>query len=43
MNHWLFVTASYSLSILATVAMVWLSYRQMRKAEARAEALKARR
>ena len=40
MNPWPFVTAAYGLTLLATAALVLLSWRSMRKAEASAERLK---
>jgi hypothetical protein len=40
MNPWPFVIAAYALTLLATTALVILSWRSMRKAEAAAEQLK---
>ena len=40
MNPWPFVTAAYALTLLATAALVLLSWRSMRKAEAAAEQLR---
>ncbi len=40
MNPWPFVIAAYALTLLATAALVLLSWRWMRKAEAAAEQLK---
>ena len=40
MNPWPFVTAAYALTFLATAALVLLSWRSMRKAEAAAEQLR---
>ncbi|HMI40349.1 MAG TPA: heme exporter protein CcmD [Sphingomicrobium sp.] len=40
MNPWPFVTAAYALTLLATAALVLLSWRSMRKAEAAAENLR---
>jgi len=40
MNPWPFVIAAYTLTLLATAALVLLSWRSMRKAEAAAEQLR---
>ena len=40
MNPWPFVIAAYALTLLATAALVLLSWRSMRKAEAAAEQLR---
>ena len=40
MNPWPFVIAAYALTLLATAALVLLSWRAMRKAEAAAEHLR---
>jgi hypothetical protein len=40
MNPWPFVAAAYTLTLLATAALVLLSWRAMRKAEAAAEQLR---
>jgi heme exporter protein D len=40
MNPWPFVAAAYALTLLATAALVILSWRSMRKAEAAAEQYK---
>ena len=40
MNPWPFVIAAYALTLLATAALILLSWRSMRKAEAAAERLK---
>ena len=37
MNPWPFVAAAYALTLLATAALVILSWRSMRRAEAAAE------
>jgi len=37
MNPWPFVIAAYALTLLATAALVLLSWRSMRKAEAAVE------
>lgn len=42
MNHWPFIIASYLLTLIGTVGVAAYSYRAMRRAEARAEALKDR-
>jgi Heme exporter protein D (CcmD) len=39
-NHWLFVAAAYALTVVGTVGLAWSSYRDMRRAEAAAAALK---
>ena len=40
MNPWPFVAAAYALTLLATAALVLLSWRSMRKAESDAEQLR---
>ncbi len=40
MNPWPFVIAAYGLTLLATAALVLLSLRSMRRAEAAAEQLR---
>ena len=40
MNPWPFVIAAYALTLLATAALVLLSWRAMRKAEAAVEQIK---
>ena len=40
MNPWPFVIAAYALTLLATAALVILSWRSMHKAEAAAEQLR---
>ena len=40
MNPWPFVIAAYALTILATAALVLLSWRSMRRAEAAVEHLR---
>jgi len=40
MNHWSFVTAAYSVALLATAGLLARSYLSMRKAESAAEKLK---
>ena len=40
MNPWPFVTAAYALTLFATAALVLLSWRSMRTAEAAAEQLR---
>ena len=37
MNPWPFIIAAYALTLLATAALVLLSWRAMRRAEAAAE------
>jgi hypothetical protein len=43
MNHWPFIVGAYALTLLPTLALVAASYFGMRKAEARADALKGER
>ena len=40
MNHWPFIIAAYAVTLGATFALLILSWRQMRNAEAKADALK---
>ena len=40
MNHWPFIAGAYVLTLLPTLALVGMSYRAMRRAEAQADALK---
>ena len=40
MNHWPFIIAAYGLSIGSTVALTAASFTAMRRAEARAEAVR---
>jgi len=40
MNPWPFVIAAYAVAILATAALVLLSFATMRRAEAAADALR---
>jgi hypothetical protein len=40
MNHWPFIVGAYALTILPTLALVAVSYRAMRRAEAQADALR---
>lgn len=42
MNHWAFVTAAYAATFIGTTAVLVLTYLSMRRAEAAAESLKAR-
>jgi len=42
MNHWPFVIASYAIVLFGTAAILVSSYAAMRKSEAKAEKLKAR-
>jgi hypothetical protein len=39
MNAWPFIVAAYALTLVGTVALVALSWRAMRRAEAEADAL----
>lgn len=43
MNHWSFVIAAYSVTLVATAALLLWSFASMRKAEAAAEKLKRER
>ena len=43
MNHWAFVMAAYSLTIVATLGLVGWAMLAMRRAEADADAVKRRR
>ena len=43
MNQWAFVAAAYSLTAVATLALLGRSWVSMRQAEARAEAAKPQR
>lgn len=40
MSHWPFIVAAYAIAITGTVALTWASFRDMRRAEAAAAALK---
>ena len=40
MNHWPFIIAAYGLTALGTLGLSVASWRAMRKAEARADALR---
>ena len=40
MNHWAFVTAAYAVTIAATGGLLLWAWLSMRRAEAKAEALK---
>ncbi len=42
MNHWLFVTAAYAVTVIPVLALVIVSYRAMRAAEVQADALSRR-
>ena len=43
MNHWPFIIAGYALTALGTLSVSWTSWRAMRSAEARADALRRER
>lgn len=43
MNHWPYIIAAYGLTALGTIALSWASWRAMRGAEARADALRRER
>ena len=40
MNHWSFVAAAYAVTLVATAALLAWAWASMRRAEARADALK---
>ena len=40
MSHWTFVIAAYAVAVTGTIALTWASFRDMRRAEAAAAALK---
>lgn len=40
MNHWPFIIAAYAVTIIGTIGMLMWSLRDMRRAEAAAEALR---
>ncbi|TNE42161.1 MAG: heme exporter protein CcmD [Sphingomonadales bacterium] len=40
MNHWPFIIAAYALTAAGTFGLSWVSWRAMRAAEARADALR---
>ncbi|UIJ44299.1 heme exporter protein CcmD [Sphingomonas cannabina] len=40
MNHWAFITAAYALTLAASAAVAFASWRAMRRAEKAAEQLK---
>lgn len=42
MNHWAFISAAYAVTAIGTIGISIFSYLSMRRAEAAAEALKAR-
>lgn len=41
MNQWNFVLAAYVVTLAGTFFVTWWSYRSMRRAEARADALRS--
>lgn len=41
MNHWPFITAAYAVTLLGTLGVTLWSYIVMRRAERRADALRA--
>lgn len=43
MNHFPFIVAAYAITFLGTIGVTWASFRAMRKAEARADAIRDRR
>lgn len=43
MNHWPFILAAYAIAVLGTAGVTLWSFLAMRRAEARAEALRDRR
>lgn len=42
MNHWPFIIAAYSITILGTLGVTMLSFARMRRAERQADALSRR-
>ena len=40
MSHWTFIIAAYAIAVIGTVALTWASFREMRRAEAAAAALR---
>jgi hypothetical protein len=40
MNHWPFIVSAYAVTLIGTLGVTWWSYRAMRRAEARADALR---
>jgi hypothetical protein len=42
MNHWAFITAAYAITLIGAAGVTLQSWRRMRAAEKRAEALKDR-
>jgi hypothetical protein len=40
MNHWPFIIAAYALAVGGTIGLTFASFRAMRRAEARAEAVR---
>lgn len=42
MNHWPFIIAAYTITIVGTVAVTALSFARMRRAERQADALSRR-
>jgi hypothetical protein len=42
MNQWAFVSAAYGVVVVATLALILLSWAAMRRAEAEAEAVRRR-
>ncbi|MEZ5655443.1 MAG: hypothetical protein R3E04_06115 [Sphingobium sp.] len=40
MNHWPFIIAAYAITLAGAGAMSWASWRAMRSAETRADALR---
>lgn len=40
MNHWVFIVSAYAVTLVGTLGVTWWSYLAMRRAEARAEALR---
>ena len=42
LNHWTFVSLSYLITVVGTSALVWSSWRAMRRAEARRDQARER-
>lgn len=42
MNHFPFIAAAYAITLLGTIGVTWASFRAMRKAETRADAIRDR-
>lgn len=40
MNHWPFIIAAYGITVVGTIGLSWASWRLMRIAETRADAMR---